>query len=151
MNKKLISVLALSALALTSCSTGVDDQEARIATIVTHTAESVDYSGSTPELRDWVEGMHQEWVEFYIPVEAGGSSYSIYVATEDGGGMEALNLEWYAPQAGEIEIKVKGNGWTEKDLSMVSGYVKTYFDQEGLEVDKITAFSSDGKTSSVAN
>lgn len=159
MKKTIATAAVLAALALTGCTAG--NQSAAPEPIVTATPSAsapaaeqeptVAISGASDKLKVWVEESHDSWVDFYLPVEAVGSSHSIFVTTEDGGAMWARNLEWSAPRVGELVITIKGNGWTEHDLYMVSGYVMGVLGLEDDSLKSVTAVSEDGQTTSKAD
>lgn len=148
------ALLLVGALALAGCTTlATEAPDAAPASPVAaqqvaNTEPTVTYTGATPALAEWAEAQHKVWTEFYEPQQV-GSGYAIYVATSDGGAMWAQNLSWDAPAAGELVITVKGNGWTEQDLDMVSGYVISALADRASDVKQVTATSEDGKTSSV--
>jgi len=159
--KKLVTVGTLvAALALAGCAAGQPTSTTAPAahnlatvgeeSITPSDQPTVEYSGATDELTAWVEQAHKEWVDFYFQ-SPNASSYAIFVATSDGGSMWARNLEWNAPAPGEIVITVKGNGWTEKDLSMVSSYVMGVLGDNDPLLKSVTAVSEDGKTVSMSD
>ena len=114
----------------------------------------VSYSGSTPALKSWANAKHRQWVDFYLRKDSTGfvgSSYSIYLPTSDGGSIWARNLEWSAPRSGQLEITVKGNGWTQSDLYGISGYVMGVIGSQDESLKSVVAKSENGKITSVAD
>lgn len=163
MKKLGIAATVAAAVALTGCATQPTANESPSPTsapveqnLTSSTGapdageHKVEYTGADSELAAWVERAHDAWVDFYFD-SPNASSYAIFVATSDGGSMWARNLEWNAPAPGEIVITVKGNGWTEKDLTMISSYVAgvlsdSQFTDLSPKVAKVTAISENGKT-----
>ena len=143
--KKTVATLAvLAALALTGCSAGGTTAEPPAPVSASPVAHepSVKIAGATTELQAWAESAHADWVGFY---DDGNPRAKDSIMVSSGNGLEwARNLEWSAPTPGNLVITVEGNGWDERDLKMISGYVYGHLYNHGYNLDSVTAQTQDG-------